>query len=111
MLLTTLLVLMMGLGGTLHASTNDCAHAHCDNHVTATEHHDEKASVETIDGAKSGSHDLANDDCSPFMCNFLALGLVSSEPLFDQFEAALTWQVLSLVALNETDNPDRPPNI
>jgi hypothetical protein len=54
---------------------------------------------------------MAHEDCNPLLCNFLALTWVSSEAVFDQSEAALAWQVSSHAALEEPDNPDRPPNL
>ena len=113
MLLVTLLVLMTGLGGTAHALSNDCANGHCDDHVTmtVTEHHADYVPEEITDSTTRGSHDMAHEDCNPFLCNFLALTLVSSEAVFDQSEAALAWLVSSLAALKEPDNPDRPPNL
>ncbi len=113
MVLVALLVLMTGLGSTAHALSNDCANGHCDDHMTATasEHNAGHVSGEATDSGPRGSHDMAHDDCNPFLCNVLALTLMSSEAVFDQSEAALAWQVSSLAAREEPDNPDRPPNL
>jgi hypothetical protein len=111
MLLATLLVLVMGLGSTAHAASNDCTNVHCDDHVTVTEHHAENSLDETADSTQQKSPDIAHDDCNSFVCNFLALTLVSSAAVFDQSEAALAWQVSSLAALEQPDHPDRPPNL
>jgi len=113
MVLVALLVLMMGLGGAAHALSNDCANGHCDDHMTATatEHHTGHVLGEATDRGSLGSNGMEHDDCNPFLCNALALTLVSSDAVFDQSEATLAWQASSLSTLKEPDNPDRPPNL
>lgn len=113
MVLVSLLVLMTGLGGAAHALSNDCANGHCDDHVTvnATEHHAGHLPGKATDSGPLGSNGMEHDECNPFLCNVLALTLASSEAVFDQSEAALAWQVSGLAALEEPDNPDRPPNL
>lgn len=113
MLLVALLVLVTGVGGAAYALSNDCANGHCDDHMTAaaTEHHAGHLSGETTDSDPHGSNGMEHDECNPFLCNVLALTLLSSEAVFDQSEAALAWQVSCLSTLEKPDNPDRPPNL
>lgn len=104
---------MTGLGGVAHALSNDCANGHCVDHMTATatEHHAGHLSGEASEFGPLGSNGMEHDECNQFLCNVLALTLVSSEAVFNQSEATLAWQVSSLSTLEEPDNPDRPPNL
>lgn len=113
LMLVSLLVLMTGLSGATHALSNDCAIGHCDDleRINAMEHRAGHFSGESTETTTHGPHDLAYDECNPFLCNALALTLVSSKMVLDQSEAVLAWQVSSLAALEEPDNPDRPPNL
>ena len=100
---------MTGFGGAAHALSNDCVNGHRDDQiaVTAAEHHAGHLSVEATD---SGPLGMVHDDCNPLLCNVLAINSPSSKAVIDQSEAAATWQVGSLAALEDPDNPDRPPN-
>ena len=71
-----------------HALSNDCANGHCDGRMTATatEHHAGHLSGEASDSGPLGSNGMEHDECNPFLCNVLALTLVSSEAVFDQSE-------------------------
>lgn len=113
MVLVALLVLMTGLGGAAHALSNDCSNGQCDDRMTTieSEHHADHVPGETTENPHHGAHGMEHDECNPFLCSVLALTTASSEAVFDQSKAALVWQVSSLAALEEPDDPDRPPNL
>lgn len=112
-LLVVFLFLTTGLGGAAHALSNDCVYGHCDEHVTETEkeHHTGHVVEGATDSAPHGSNSMEHDECNPFLCNVLALDLPFSDAVFYWSKAALAWQITSFSALEEPDNPDRPPNL
>ncbi len=111
-LLVVLLGLMTGLGDRAHAMLENCNGGPCVYHLhtSVVEHNADHASVTLSEGSQHDPGSATNGGCNPFLCNVLALKMQNSATNPDQSDTVLAWQVTNLSALNEPDNPDRPPN-
>ena len=89
--------------------SQNCAGGHCEDHLSKSvdAHYADHASTEDI---QHDPDDMTHEGCNPFLCHVLALTSQYSEAEFEHSETVLGWQVVHLSALEEPDNPDRPPN-
>lgn len=104
---------MTGLGSAAHALSMGCVGGHCDEQMVMpeVEYHAGHALGEATGSTPLGPDGMEHDECNPFLCNSLALILLTPDAVFDQSETVLGWQVGHLSTLEEPSNPDRPPNL